>query len=287
MLVFLILGCATPPEDTGAPPPADSGLEFASWSELAPQWTKEEVGEELEAALSYGLPRGEVFRDHILALLAQGDADCPGHEDQISSVEYGLEGCVADSGYTYRGILVYEEEFDEDESTQVLLQKVSMADFEIIHPSGEIFYGGGSMDYERLQPLDANGHRESRALIRGMWADPLHEESWFSTGVSTYLSMLMEEDNGETMLQLEGTLGIGGHHLYFNNIEFLSSDCDTQPRSGSIWIRQPDSSWFQLEFPADCGCPDLMWNDTEAFGTLCVDTSIIHASLLQSMGADI
>jgi hypothetical protein len=252
-----------------------------------PQWTRAQVSEELEIALAYGVPRAEVVRDHILDLLALGDAACPGHEDQISNVEYGLEGCTADSGYTYRGLLVYEEEFEEDESAQFLLQKVSMADFEIIHPTGEIFYGGGSIDYERQQSMGAENHQESRSLIRGMWADPLHTESWLASGISAYLSMLMEEDDGEVMLQVEGSLGIAGHYLYFDALEFLSTDCGAQPRSGEIWIRQPDSSWFQLKFSGDCGCPQLMWNDQESFGELCVDTEVLYDDLLLSMGAAI
>ena len=88
------------------------------------------------------------------------------------------------------------------------------------------------------------------------------------------------------MLQLEGSLGISGHHLYFDGLEFLSDHCDDGPRSGAIWLRQPDSSWFQLSYDEDCGCPELTWNETESMGELCVDTGTIRADLLLSLGAD-
>ena len=148
----------------------------------------------------------------------------------------------------------------------------------------EIFLGGGTIDLFRQRPPGEESTQEGRSILQGMWKDPVHEEAWLAQGISAYLSMLMEENDG-TMVQLEGSLGIGDHHLYFDGLEFLSGECGDGPRSGAIWIRQPDSSWFQLNYDEDCGCPELTWNETDSLGELCVDVSPIRSDLLESLGA--
>jgi hypothetical protein len=281
--LILLIGCSASEGDSGSQALTDTQSSPSDWA-LAPEWTPEEVAIELETALSYGMPRPEAVFDNILDLLAHGDSACPGHPTQISDLVWGLEGCTAESGYTYRGILVYEEKLDADESVELVSQLVSIADFEVIHPTGEIFLGGGTIDRLRQRSPGQESIQEGRSLIQGMWQDPLHEEAWLAEGISAYLSMLMEENDG-TVVQIEGSLGIGDHHLYFDRLEFLSDHCEDAPRSGAIWIRQPDSSWFQLSYDEDCGCPELTWNETESLGELCVDTSIIREDLLESLGA--
>jgi hypothetical protein len=285
--LILLLGCSGSGTDSGEAQRTDTAHDHWDWDGLAPEWSSEEVAEELDGALAFGLPRADVLSENILDLLARGDDACPGHSTQISHTIWGLEGCTAETGYSYRGILVYEEQLEESDGFQVLQQFTSTADFEIIYPTGETFLGGGSFQYERRLQDGHESIQQSRSSIQGMWEDPMHEESWLAEGISAYLSMEMDElkeGDGE-LLQIEGSLGIGGRHLYFDALEYSSDECDEGPRSGAIWIRQPDSSWFQLTYDSDCGCPELTWNGTEALGELCVDTSVIRENLLESLGA--
>ena len=284
--ILLLLGCTSGSQVVDTAPVEDTASSTPDWSQLAPTWTEEDVRTEVEAALEYGLPRPEVICENLLDLLAYGDGDCPGHDDQISNTVWGLEGCTADSGYTYKGLLVYEEFLDWDDPFEFLLQSITIGDFQIIHHTGEIVLGGGNVDYERQLEAGQSSNQQARSLIRGMWRDPLHTEPWLAAGISAYLSMLLEsEPDGGVMMQLEGSLGIDEYYLYFDQLEFLSSDCGGTPRSGGIWIRQPDSSWYQLTYDGSCGCPALTWNHTEVIGEACVDTSSLYDHLLLSLGA--
>jgi hypothetical protein len=285
-LWILLLGCASPPaEDTGIAPSEESGQSSWDWDGLSPDWTNEQVAEELDGILSLGLPRAEVICENILDLLARGDPTCPGHPMQISKPYVTLQGCTADSGYGYRGLLVFEEDLKLEDEAEVFTQFTSTADFEIIHPTGEIFLGGGGVEYKRRMSEGQELVVEARGGITGMWEDPLHEQGWLSEGISAYLSMSLVRNTIGEQLQITGALGIGKSHLYFDTLSYEPGECDDAPVSGGIWIRQPDSSWFQLNFDSDCGCPELSWNETESMGELCVDTSLIREDISRSLGA--
>jgi hypothetical protein len=293
LLIWLLWGCADGQPVTG-PAPTDSGdlddtdtQRSWSWEGLAPIWSAEEVTDEISSALSYGLPRGEVLAGHILDLLSRGDELCPGHPMMISMPYTTLKGCTAQTEYSYRGILVYEDEVEEiaQQSVERRRQFTSTADFEIIHPTGEIFYGGGNFDYWRERSMESDIVIGGGALITGMWGDPLHEAEWMRSGISAYMTAIYElkQDGTEHWIRLDGTLGLGGHHLYFNDLQYSSEVCGDSPMGGELWIRQPDTSWYQLRFDSSCDCADLTWNQTDDLGEICVDTSVWMADVIRSL----
>lgn len=293
LLLWLFWGCSGGEPATG-PDSADSGglsdtnsPLSSSWEGLAPIWSADEVSQEVESALSYGLPRGEVLAGNILDLLSRGDDLCPGHPMMISMPYTTLKGCTAETEYSYRGILVYEDEVEEigQQEVERRRQFTSTADFEIIHPTGEIFYGGGNFDYKRDRSVESDVVMGGGSLITGMWGDPLHDVAWMRAGISAYMSVIYElrQDLAEHWIRIDGTLGVGGHHLYFNNLEFSSEVCGDSPMGGELWLRQPDTSWYQLRFDSSCTCPQLTWNQTDDLGEVCVDTSVLMADALVSL----
>ena len=52
---------------------------------------------------------------------------------------------------------------------------------------------------------------------------------------------------------------------------------------GELWIRRPDTSWYQLRFDSSCDCADLTWNQTDDLGEICVDTSVWMADVIRSL----
>ena len=281
MIFVLLLSCRPPASvvDTGYA--QDSGVQGWSWEGLSPSWTPEEVAAEVEKAVAYGLPQAEVVADNILSLLSRGDGVCPGHPSMISQPYVALPGCVADTGYQYRGILVYEEEETEDETGTSSSIFTSTADFEIIYPTGEIFFGGGSIRSSFYQSSNPEIGDRVMDLVKGVWQDPNHEVAWLSEGVSTYLSVSVFDsmNSDRTTAKIQGAHGIADIHLYFDHVEVESVGCERQPTSGQIWLRQPDTSWYQLHFDESCACPVLIWNQTEELGEVCLDLSPLVSQL--------
>jgi hypothetical protein len=259
LLTLAACGSERPPH---VEPTADTGdagevpWEYTPDDAPAPEWDARALSEVLEEGLSGGFPDAGLLAERFLALMAEGDEQCPGDPLVLDPNLLGLEGCRAESGVSYAG----HGSYSEVESTGEDAWNLS-ADFEITAADGARYLGGGRASRSvRYTDEGALVYQE----IEGTWRDE-GDGGWLGRGLSAYLTLSREESG---WLTLEGGGGGGDLALSLEEVRF-GPDC--QGGEGALSIYQPGGGWYELAL--DCsGCGELAFGDVE-LGEACPDLS--------------
>lgn len=259
-------------DDTGSWQPPEAQLD-----EYGPQWTAEEVAQEAGAFFDADhRPWALTIMELYLALMAEGDEDCPGHAEIILAP---LEGCSASTGMTYVGIghMVTQETEDEAGELSSWSRYTAIADFQMYTPSGEEFIGAGSLRHGWSRGSD--GRLSAEMQVRGSyrWTGAGPEDPWFETGVgsSLYVAASSGDPMGRESLRFVGSVDTRGKAVYFDDFEVDLGDCGGHPVGGRILLRQDDGSWVAMAFEEDvCSpCGEVTWNREESLGEACLDVN--------------
>ncbi len=266
-LLWGLLGC------TGAGGPSDTGTASASsadtaigatlpWvtdTEAEPLWTAEQAALEIALGLAEGLPEPRLPMDTYLGLMAQGDADCPGHSTQLKSDV--LYGCESAAGIWFEGISMYGREEGEGGVGSVF--EFLSGDFVIQDVDGRILEVGGHVVHS-LFPSDG-GYTYGLEFVG----------SWLLTPSETFLdpmnSLVLDVTlDSEGLVVLAGGWGRGGIDLFFDVLSFDGS-CEGHA-TGTVQIRDSTGTWYALTLQDSCtGCGEVIWGGTTSLGEACVD----------------
>ena len=251
----------------------DTGFLEETADPAVSMFTGEELAARLEATLAVlgDVAPHLVYADYV-AIMAKGDELCPG--DPMSYMR-GLEGCTADTGYTYTGKSEYvDDDLPGPDGSWRHFQGFLLADFVYIEPDGTRFFGSGRA--ERSSSYTEDGEEQTPQLsINGSWRYPKSETLWLAQGLSSSLSATRELKNGA--LRLNGGLASGDAILFYDGLSFEDLACPEVPTRGSILLRQPDGSWNTLTFRGGCDpCFDAVWDGELSVGSGCVDLAEFH-----------
>lgn len=242
--------CACPAPSTNVPPAqtGDSGEGgFVLPPPLPPEWGAAEVGERLMTALPF-LPDALSAQKEFVEALQHGDPDCPTlYESWSMFVVHN--GCVASTGWFYAGLGSW---FPLDTDGDVHLG----ADFLIMSPEGERFFGAGMARYYDRQP------DEWEMDLQGEWGWP-QAEGW----LSDQASLLIKIRRAANSLSLAG--GWSGPYgaFYFRNFQADLGSC-ARP-TGTIEVRDERGFWYALDWKAS-DCAQLSY-EGEALGEACLN----------------
>ena len=252
-LSLLLLGCA----------PAPEALDASSdvFGEVVPSFSGDEVFAELDAVFAAGLPDVYQLLDGYFDLLSRGDSECPG----VGAVGFSA-GCTASTGYEYHGVSTYEEGTYAGKDGMVSSNWMLSGDFEILTPDGLTFDSGGLIGGMLFEDASA---WSSTTNMGGTWGyDAL--EGAMGEGMSAALMMTAGHDQID-LLNLEGTITIGGHSVGFGPLSVDMTHCDGLQIS-TLQVRDPSGYWYTLTFDDPCsGCGTATFYDGQVVGQGCLD----------------
>lgn len=276
---LLIAGCA-PAEPGWLDPSADD-----AWDELVeevrhePGWDAGEVGAQVDLALADGLPLPHPVLDRYRELLTHGDATCPG--DTFTGGFLVVGSCTSADGYTYSGSagLVEEDQREGDpegEWTGYALVHSAPADYVVTRPDGSRLAVGGNL-YVRAEREGSTELWVSR--IAGTIVDD-GADGWLAGGYSGSIELQSTEEDGATWVKLHGSLTVAGVSLELADLELDDAACPGGVARGGLAVRQPDATWYELEFPEGCGsCGPVTWDRSTELGEACVDPAPLWAAV--------
>ncbi len=261
----------TAPDDTGSEGSADGDV----LPDPEPSWSAEEVQAILQDVLDLGPPDLAVLRADYLALLAAGDADCPGEDATQLTGDVPVEGCTASTGYAYIGVSSYQwEQLEEEIDGYPALSTswVMDGDFEIQTPEGERFGAGGAIFsyYADVQLDEENSFQFGFADILGTWIDETASGS-LGQGISAAVLFNTASDETHQEVQFDGVLSVGGTSLELQNLRWHSETCADQA-GGAVRIRDANGYWYDLDLDGDCsGCGRLSFEGDYNLWDICLE----------------
>lgn len=273
---------STPEDDTGWQDPGmtqttDHSHFAQDLDDPEPAWDLTEVGTQLEAALSGGMPNPVHLEARYTELLFEhGNMECPGgHGD---GDDFFHLFCTTEEGYTFEGIALRSRK--EIVDIGVALQQWSLSgDFSIGYPADT--YGEGQM-LKGAGGLSSHGETQDEAMQwwmswNGSWSDSA-TEGWLAKGVS----LLMSYEGGVTTdnrryLTATGGLAIGQTDLYLDEVRWDESGPCLGKTTGDLSIREPSGHWYTWSLGDDCdGCGEVVFSDSLDMGELCLDLSTLE-----------
>lgn len=271
-----MLACA--PSPAWVDPAADDDWSAAVEApEHAAAWDAAGVADAFDAALADGLPLPQAALADYVELMGHTDPSCP--DAAFSEGFLELDGCTADSGYTYRGSagLVRADTrviADDGSWTGGYELYFAPADYVILRPDGTGLVAGGNA---QVRISHANGQASWNLRLTGTFADA-GAGGWLAGGYSGELA-IRGDDAGGPHQTLDGALSVGGAAVTFASVGVAPQTCADGLTGGTIGVRQPDATWYSIALPEGCGsCGEAVWNGTEAIGAVCVDaTALIDA----------
>lgn len=224
--ILLLLGCD---EDASS---AFTALESNETTQaLEAAWTPDEVVEQMDALMAYGIPNPYPIRDIYLALYEEGGtSSCPGTNYNFDGSEADNAGCRTDDGYFYAGlgeVRTEEGRFDLH------------CDCRIVTPDGRMIQGAGNLNI-----IEENSH--TILDIRGSFLEIKSEYagSWLEELPSISLSIV--SGSGETIVN--GGYTINNLSIYMENFMFASCGA----RDGIIYFRDPSGGWWSWTAQTSC-----------------------------------
>jgi len=282
-LVILIACGAAPNPGGGAS--SDSGDPFADWApppvddtRAAAVWSVAEAEAALGALARRPLPAPRVARDAYFALMAQGDAACPGDPLQLMDTRVPLEGCTAASGVRFAGISRWLSGSAVEGSTDPA-SFLLYGDMHITDREGDSLVVGG---FARLQVTTSNGRQMYSGEVTGSWVQDNGPE-WLGPGLSGTLTMNhFSGGGGPTDAVVAGGLHTPDGTAYFESLAF-SPSCGGAA-SGAIGVRDPSGGWWHYDLSAESctGCGAL-WYEADAPIRSCVDVTPLLASIERAL----
>ncbi len=223
----LFFGCEEPETST---PIAEPVLE-TEISTIEPAWSVEEMLQELDVLMTYGMPNPFPIRDLYLSLYDEGATPaCPGTNFNFDGSEVDNAGCSTSDDYFYAGlgeVRLEDGQFDLH------------CDCRIVTPDGRKFQGAGNVAI-----IDDGGNR--LLDVRGSFLQAGFEDGtpWLEAKPSVSLSML----TGDDATFLNGGYTIHNRSIYMEN--FLFGTCDD--REGTVFFRDPSGGWWSWTAQASC-----------------------------------
>lgn len=269
-------------DDTGGGGSGDSGSGSGD-TDQPPLLTAEEASQSFVDMASQGFPTPAAVWTEMDALLAQGDADCPGEGTWFRLEQ---EGCVASSGYLFRGELYAANEFVEGETSTEYSLDASLIKLTIQSPEGEELRVAGHWKQNGQEGTTAPTVVNMDFV--GSVSFPPSERPWLSqttsiSGSATYNRTKQGED---WVWSVGGLCRLGwGERAYrLDELNFSPTDCETFPRSGALEVWVEGGAWARAEFSGDCDCPtwiDAYGND---LGESCIDLSPAFEAMAADLG---
>ena len=226
-----------------------------------PQWSVEDVLNEVSAALAHGLPDPYSPRDSFLGMFVGRDSQCP--SDSGFNLSGSFNGCMASTGYRFAGTSAYEGPTTPQKGPFHLI-----GDFYIIDSQDQWFRGGGDLLVDRATSPGTWPEVIDASLL-GSWSYDA-DGGWLG-GNSTLATWIHSESepSGWT-LELDGSFGYGEHYMVFEDLLFDSDDCEGHP-TGRLGVRGLDGQWYYLDFGEACsGCGEV-WGVGALLGEGCLD----------------
>lgn len=266
--------CASGCEDSGGVELEDTGAMVYSTDDPAPLWTADEVGQQLEALVTYGPPNPVEIAETYVRVMAEGDALCPGDLRDLGQIL----GCTAENGYYYSGIAWLEiSQVTELEGHEVLLDWYHGGDFEILRADGTRFAGGGDLDYasEPLEEDDTDAGPIDGLLttftVAGTWVDT-GQRGWLGQGFSGVYTGEITLDGPDYAMSINGGVGLGELDLNFVNVGWSTAGACHGATTGRIQIRDARGFWYDWDLGDDCdGCGPVVFHQDQDLGELCLD----------------
>ncbi len=275
-LLSALLGCVEPScttdcvsdsgGDTADAVEGDSGVAPYVAEEPTPDWSIEEVREQIFGAFATGLPHAGTLRNTYLTMMAEGDADCVGSATIITQ-DYIL-GCVADSRYYYSGVCVYDEASFAEGSGSSTTWGLG-GDFELAYPDGRRFAAGGGATWNGFRAN--NGDERFSSNIRGTWLDE-SQTNWLGEGLSALFDITGGVSDGKSHVTVDGGVAIGATDLYFDAMTWDWGGACAGAPVGDLRLRDPRGYWYIWSLEDDCDtCGDVVFHGDTLLGELCVD----------------
>lgn len=271
MLVALTLaGCAALPVAWEDPSADDDWSTAIDTPEHRADWDAAGVAAAFDLALGLGFPAPQAVLADYVELMTHTDASCPGEYFAEGFLELG--GCTSDEGYTYRGSAglmrtdtrVYAEDGSWTGDYGLMF---APADYVIIRPDGSQLDAGGNAS---VQVRQDDQQRNWNTRMTGTFADA-DAGGWLAGGVSGDLSV-QGHAGSEVEQVIDGSLSVAGAAVVFSLLRLEPEACPEGAVSGTLGIRQPDSTWYEVVLPEGCGsCGPAVWNGTEDVGEVCLD----------------
>lgn len=250
-------------------------------------WTAEAVGAAIDAALAAGLPTAQPALDDFRALLAHGDAACPG--ETVGEGFAVVGACTSAEGYAFSGaagLSVTDTRTWTEEGAwsgdYTLI--TAPADFRIARPDGVALSAGGTL---RIQQSNDGREHHWTSEVSGTWVDPAAETGWLAAGVSGSLTLDGSEPvEGASRAFVTGDLTLGGASVLFEEVSLAPDGCPDQLWDGALAVRHPAGRWYRLVLDGRCGsCGEVADDAGEALGRACVDPApLFHAAAAARAG---
>jgi hypothetical protein len=243
------------------------------------EWTAEEVGQQIDAALASGVPDPGLVFESYEELLSHGDDDCPGSTFNGGFLVVGI--CSTSDGYQFSGSAGVTIEdtrvVAEDGSfSGAAMRMSSPADYLILRPDGTGLAAGGNLT-QRVS--SENGQVLWSTEVRGSFRDD-GVDGWLGAGFSATLRWSGREDSGVVYSDVIGDLTLHGISLQLEDFHLSPETCSDGAELGTIMLRQHDATWYTLTLDGPCSrCGDVVWDDREELGEACVDLEPLIAAV--------
>ena len=259
IFITLLYGCSSSSQERVFPTGSVS-----SGVELTPMWTPDEVFDNLEILLAYGIPNPYPIMDRYIELYDEGGTEaCPGTNYNFDGSDVDNAGCYAETGYFYAGLGELREMEDGYE-----LQ----CDCRIVTPDGRMIRGAGNISVineDSFLMLDIRGSfLEIKNDYEGTWLEELP---------STSLTMM--HGNGETFIS--GGYTINGISIYMEN--YMVDEC--AGRDDTLYIRDPSGGWWTWSIKGTCTDGMLAFQGTE-YGTRVWDSQQFDRAIQDVLGVE-
>jgi hypothetical protein len=236
-------------------------------------WSAEEAVDQLADVARSPLPAPRVARDAYFALMALGDASCPGDPYQLMSTRVPNDGCGASSGARFIGVSRWLAG-SAVEGSNMAESFLLFGDMRIVEPDHDALEVGG---FAVLQL--ANGERRfvRHGEVSGSWVQD-NGRDWLGDGLSATLTLDHVVQDGMAGARVTGGLAQPRATVHFDSLTF-GGDCGDNA-SGAISVRDPSGGWWRYDLGnTRCdGCGTLAFEDEPATD-VCVDVSPLAAAV--------
>ena len=262
------VGGADGGDDAGADDGDEPALPDFIAEPITPVYDAAGVVAALDDALVNGLPTPREMIDPYLSVMAQGDAVCPGHPDDLDG--RWLLGCYASTGAFFSGVAFWES---DDRSGR---REGMSGDFRLIDPEGFTLEVGGAGGFDIGSAADKPAGAAAHGSV--LWQ---RDDRWAAEGLSW--AWACEIDRVERSMQLLGSFGFKRHYLSFDGA-YLSVDC--AGASGIVELRDPAGPWHTLDFGDSCSPCAVHSFPDQPDGEVCFDFSPVVEPFLARLEAE-
>jgi hypothetical protein len=230
------------------------------------QYSPEIIEAEVQKLCNWTLLTPQYLQGLYKEAMDAGDAQCPGFDYQMEEGSVPLEGCMASTGWHYRGL----SEYSETQGETTLQWGLTLGDFYITAAVGDEFAVGGTFEY-MADIIDGNPHWSAETTGSFQYAG---QGGWLEEGAGVALWLSGTEGTG---IEINGGIGTleAENDLFFE--QFILSEFSTE---GVLKWRSPEQDWYTLRFDGSTDdCALLINKFDQELGTICLDLTTIRNQL--------